>query len=156
MYYSATLCTVPDMSDKQSSFKVQPDTSRVLMSEILKGNVPELEGDGEEAPVDLNVGHVVVIATKRTAGSTQLSAIVGILRGVLFDVDPEIEFRVQLTEAMDIIETPGISFDGFELHHGERIIKIPGPYNVKTARIDEIAAAEQMCTLGLHLKKQAR
>jgi len=141
------------MTDKDSKLRLQPNNSSILMSDTLKGHVPALEE--EPLPEDPLAGeHVVVIAAKRVAN--QRDAIVGILRSVLFDVDPEIEFRIQLSEAMDIIEAPGISFDGFELHHGERIIKMGGPYLVKAARIDDISSKDQMCTLGLHLKKPAR
>jgi len=153
MSCSATWCIVPVMTDKDSKLHLHPNNASILMSDTLKGNVPVLED--EPAPPDpLENQHVVVIAAKRVG--SQVDAIVGILRGVLFDVDPEIEFRIQLSEAMDIIEAPGISFDGFELHHGERIINMGGPYLVKAARIDDISSKDQMCTLGLHLKKPAR
>lgn len=139
--------------EKQPKLHVRPDTSRILMSDELRGTVPDLE---EEVPEDPNAGqHVVVIAHRRVM--EQIDPIVGILRSVLLNgIEPKIEFRVQMKDAMDIVDTPGVSFDGFELHHGERIIKVPGPYIVTAAQIDDISPPDQMCTLGLHLKKPAR
>ena len=131
---------------------VQPDTSRVLMSDVLKGNVPELEGDVTEGVP--NNRHVVVIAEKVTA--VKKEGLVGILRGVFFDTEPEISFRIELDEAMGLVEAPALSFNSFELHHGERIVKMPGPFIVKAARIDDISAQDQLCTISLHLMKQQR
>lgn len=131
--------------------EMKADPTQVLMSDVLRGSVPELEG--ETAPA---ANHVVVIADRITNGGTKRDALVGVLRGILFDVDPEIEFRIALEEAMNIVQAPGLSFGGFELHHGERIIPMPGPFVVKAARIDDINVPDQLCTLSLHLKKQAR
>ena len=135
-----------------NQIEVQPDTSNILMSDVLKGNVPALDETTVEAmPQDR---HVVVVADKVTASKRE--GLVGILRGVLFDADPEIGFRVELDEAMKLIEEPGVSFASFELHHGERVVKMPGPFTIKTARIDDISAQDQLCTISLQLKKQAR
>lgn len=129
------------------------DTERVLMSEALRGQVPELEG--EERPDELSGKHVVVAAEMRTGG--QKKGLVGILRGVHLGAETEIEFRIDLTEALDIIKAPALSFGGFELHHEEKtVVAIPGPFVVKACRIDEIDPAAQLCTIGLHLVKQQR
>ncbi len=129
--------------------EMKPDTSHVLMSETLRGNVPELE-DTEH--VDVPRGkHVIVIAEKVVGPTT--TGLIGILRGVLFDVEPEIEIRIELKEALDVIEANNLLFKRFELHHEERIVNIPGPFKVKAARIDDISAQDQLCTISLHLKK---
>jgi len=134
--------------------EMKADSSQVLMSDVLKGNVPELDGD---APVDQYQGkHVIVIAEKMTGGGNKVEGLVGILRGILFDVDPEIEFRIDLKEALDIVEAQQLQFNRFELHHEERVIQIQGPFIVKAARIDDISAQDQLCTISLHLKKPAR
>lgn len=132
--------------------EMKADPSHVLMSDVLKGQVPELEG---EAPADPFRGkHVVVVAEKIVAGKRE--GMVGILRGILFDKDPEIDFRVDLVEALNIVEANQLAFGGFELHHEERVIRIPGPFIVKAARIDDISVPDQLCTLSLGLlRKQA-
>ena len=131
--------------------EMHADPSHVLMSDVLKGQVSELDDVTVE---QLKSEHVIVIGDmcigpKRTA-------IMGILRGVLFDVDPEIEFRINLEEALGIIQASELSFAKFQLHHGVRIVEMPGPFLVKAARLDEIDATTQLCTLGLHLKKPLR
>jgi len=129
------------------------NTSHVLMSDSLRGQVPELEG--EERPDPFQGKHVVVIAEKVVGNST--SGLIGVLRGIHLGVEPEIEFRIDLGEALGLIQAQDLSFTGFELHHGEStVVKIPGPFIVKAARIDEISPADQLCTIGLHLMKQRR
>jgi len=123
----------------------------VLMSDVLKGQVPDLDDDVIDEQRNLRV----IVIGEMIIGSSR-SAITGILRGVLFDVDPEIEIRVDLSEAMGLIQASQLSFGGFELHHGTKIINMPGPFLVKAARLDEISPETQLCTLGLHLKKQQR
>lgn len=133
--------------------KMNVNTSHVLMSDALRGVVPELEG--EERPEPPQGKHVVVIAQK-VVGSKQ-EGLVGVLRGVHLGAEPEIEFRIDLSEALGLISAQNLSFVNFELHHGEStVVKIPGPFIVKAARIDEISPAEQLCTIGLHLMKQQR
>lgn len=126
------------------------DTSHVLMSDALRGQVPGLDGD-VPAP---SAQHVIIIAERMIGDKS--TPMVGVLRGVLLGVDPEIEFRCELKEALDVIEAQNLSFGRFELHHAERIVHVPGPFIVKAARIDEISPSDQLCTLGLHLVKPPR
>jgi hypothetical protein len=58
-----------------------------------------------------------------------------------------------MKDAFDLIEAGNVRFASFELHHGERIVRMPGPFTVKAARLDEFMVLEQMCTLGVHLKR---
>ena len=142
--YSETWCTVRTM-------EMKADPSHVLMSDVLKGQVPELD----DTPVGtLPDKHVIVVA-ERLIGDKS-TPMVGIMRGVLLGPEPELEFRCALNEALDILEANALSFPKFELHHGERIVLIQGPFVVKAARLDEILPNEQLCTLGLHLARPAR
>lgn len=130
--------------------EMKPDTSSVLMSEVLKGQIPDLE---EVEVVDALAGgkHVIVILEKLV--STTATTAVGILRGMLFDTDPEVELRIDLTEALDIVEAKSLLIGKLELHHGERIVPVIGPFKVKAKRLDEVSFADQLCTLGLHLTR---
>ena len=132
--------------------EIKPKTSNVLMSDVLQGQIADF--DGEQFIDASSKQHVLVVAEK-VIGPTR-SGLVGILRGIHFDVEPEIGIRLALTEALDIVEASGLWFQKIELHHGERVVPIGGPYIVKAARIEEISPADQLCTLSLHLKKQAR
>ncbi len=128
----------------------EPDNTRVLMSEQLRGQVPELEDDQME---ELSNKFVYVIAARKFAEKP--APMSGILKTVLLDKEPEIEFVVELSDALFSIKTDGLCFDGFELHHGEEIIEIPGPFLVKAARIHDIDAIRQTCVFALSLKKRS-
>lgn len=133
--------------------EMKANTSGVLMSDVLRGQVPEIE---DEHPVDALRGKHIVVVAERIIGDKK-EGMVGILRGVMLGTDPEIEFRTEVKEALDILKANSLSFTRFELHHGEEtVVPIPGPFTVKAARIDEIDIVEQVCTLGLHLQRQVR
>lgn len=132
---------------------MKADNDRVLMSEALRGQVPELEGEAQ-VPAELVLNAVTVVAEKRIGD--KVTAMVGVLRGVLLGSEPEIEFRCALDEALDVLEASQLSFGGFELHRGDRVVQIKGPFLVKAARLDEIVPGDQLCTLGLHLARPAR
>lgn len=131
--------------------ELKVDNERVLMSEALRGQVPELDGGDPEFRRELMQKVVTVIAERRVGDKA--TAMVGVLRGVLLGSEPEIEFRCDLTEAMDVLEAQQLTFGSFELHYGERVVQIKGPFVVKAARLDEITLDDPLCTLGLHLAR---
>lgn len=131
--------------------QMKADTGHVLMSEALKGNVPALESEALPQAIDQ---HVIVIVERIVAGAT--TPLVGVLRGVLLGPEPELEFRCELKEALDLMEASNLSIGRFELHHGQRVLSVPGPFSVKAARLDEIVPEDQLCALGLHMTRCVR
>jgi len=123
------------------------------MSEALRGQVPELEGESQVTPEMLN--KTVTVIVERRIGD-KASSMIGVLRGVQLGAEVEIEFRCDLVEALDVLEAKQLSFGRIELHHGERVVPIVGPFVVKGARLDEITFDDPLCTLGLHLARPAR
>lgn len=134
---------------------MEQEVSTILMSEALRGQVSE-EIENEASAIEQNIVTTIVqvqIAAKKTA-------IVGILRSVLVENEPELEFKVQLDEALALVEayrplTEKIVVFGFELHHGERVIQVEGPFAIKGARVDEISPNDGMCILSLGLRRPA-
>jgi hypothetical protein len=131
--------------------EMKADKSHILMSDVLKGNVPELENE----TVEMSSGKAVIAVFSKVAGN-KVEGMVGALRGVLFDVNPEIEVRVEVEEAFKVVRTSNLQFQKFELHYGEDVIEVPGPFIVTAARIDAIDVFDHMCTLSLNLKRPAR
>jgi hypothetical protein len=126
--------------------EVQPDTSKVLMSESLRGTVPDLEeGVAPDVQFVIAIGH-------RKVGNKE-EPLVGSLVGVLFDQKPEIEIKVTVEEAINVIEAQNLSFEKFEMHHGERIFELVGPFSVSAARMQDFDVATQMCVLMLSLSR---
>lgn len=119
------------------------------MSETLRGQLPELESDIAE---QMHGNYVHVVADRRIGG--QQVPLAGLLRTVLFDTQPEIEFKVELSEALATVQANDLVFEGFELQHGEETsLPMPGPFKVKAARIQEIDPVTQTCVLALQLQR---
>lgn len=126
--------------------EVKADTSRVLMSDVLKGQLPEHESNIVD---QLEAQYIHVVADRYI--SNQSKPLVGLLRTVLFDTSPEIEIKIEISEALATVKAEQLVFNGFELQHGDETLQMPGPFNVKAARIQEIDPATQTCVLALHL-----
>jgi hypothetical protein len=130
--------------------EAKADTSRILMSEALRGQVPELEGEAETLQQEAVIASAMVqIGGKKTA-------IVGVVRFFLLGAEPELGFKVQLDDAFEVASAEQLQFLGFEVHHGERVLKVPGPFIIKDALVDEIDPASQLCVLSLGLKRPPR
>ena len=131
------------------------DPERILVSDELKGKISDLDDEFDAEPlnnIDSIASRYVTVSVVRVVESKK-ETLVGILRSVLFDIEPEIELKVQLSEAFDVIEANNQYFDTFELELDRRIVKLDGKFNVKAARIQEIDVKEQMCVLALHLQR---
>lgn len=127
--------------------EIKPIKDKMLMSEELRNQF----GDGDEIG-DVASNYVHVIADRRING--QPDPITGLLSSILFSKEPEIEFKVQLDEALRSVKESNVAFHNFELQHGsESSIKIPGPFIVVAARIQDIDVHSQTCILALHLKR---
>ena len=136
--------------------ELKAQSPTLMMSEALKGRLTDADADGgtaDDAPPALEVTVVAMVKV----GDKQ-TALVGLLRSVLFDDDkPELEFRVQLTDALDFVAAKSLLFQGFELHHGDNCaVAVTGPFVVKGARIDDINVAQQLCVLCLGLVRAIR
>jgi hypothetical protein len=137
--------------------EMKAETSRVLMSDVLRGRVSEeIEDEATIAAADILEKSVVSVVANLQVGTGKSTAVCGILRSVLFEAEPELEFRVTLDEALGIVEAQNVQFLSFELHHGERVVRTPGPFLIKGARIDDIDALNGLCVLSLGLKRPPR
>lgn len=144
------------MQEKQPTVLVT-DNSRVLMSDVLKGNVPEIEDAQSLEKASMQA--VFVIADRQFNGKSNPMS--GILRTILFDKEPEIEFVTQLDDALMTVSTEGLAFGGFELQHGETSIPFTAGedpkgkwyFGVRAIRILDIDIMRQTCVLALSLKR---
>lgn len=133
-----------------SSTEIKTDSSKILMSDVLKGQVEDFDDSIEK--MEMMSIYVIV---DRTIGPDKLKPFSGILRGISLGIDIEIEMRMSLTDVIDIISenANSISIEGFELHQGENIIKkVFGSFVSKTIRVDEIDVINDLCVLGLQLQ----
>jgi len=137
--------------------EMRAETSKVLMSDVLYGQVAaDVEDEAVNEAADALERTVVNVVADFRFGQGEPTAVCGILRSVLFGKEPELEFRVTLEDAFSVVDGQDIAFLGFELHHVDKVIKVPGPFNVTGARIDEVDAVHGLCVLSLGLQRLPR
>lgn len=131
--------------------ELKTNNSRVLMSDALRDQLPE--GDDSQSPFDELQNNAVYVVIDRRVGGLK-KPITGVLSSVLFGVEPEIEVMVSLESALETVQAERLEILGIELQHGENVtVPMPGPFNVKVARIDKIDVIQQSCILGMQLQR---
>jgi hypothetical protein len=134
--------------------ELKANNSRVLMSEVLKEQIPE--GDDAGDPLNgIETLAVYVVVDRRISG--QKSPLTGILSSVLFGAEPEVELMVNIGDALETINASQLEILGVELQYGEDVtVPMPGPFNVKAARLDKIDVIQQSCVLSMQLARVAK
>lgn len=130
------------------------DSNRLLMSDSIKGMVPELE---DEQIVSLSDSYVMVTFQFLVDDTEKILG--GSLVGIAFDTQEEakIDARVNLGDAYDIIkkyvQTSRLSCGVFYMHLGDNEIPFVGPFAVAHPKIHDFDHQNKMCTLGVDLIK---
>jgi len=136
-------------TQENKSSTLQTD-GKTLASEELVDKLPNVQFDEIDT---LSNRTVIVVVDRVVAGRQALIPITGILVSVLFDAKPEIEIKMFIDDAFDIVESNSQHFNCFELHKGEKIIPLKGPFIVSAARIQDIDIKTQMCVLSMQLER---
>lgn len=128
--------------------RIMEHHKKIMMSETLRGRLPELESDIAD---QLHDQYVHVLIDRRIGG--KLLPFAGLLTTVLFGANPEIEIKVELIEALETIKANGLTFDRFDLQYGEKVtVAMAGPFKARAARIQDIDPSTQTCVLALQLE----
>lgn len=131
---------------------MEADNSRVLMSDSLKGQIPDIE-EQQQALIDRLIK---VTATWKSGDDDKLKTIVGSLRTVMFGQDPEIEFRALLEDVLDIVSANNVVFTSIELKHVDRTVHLPANLKVTAARILDFESTLEdfpMCTFAIGFQR---
>jgi hypothetical protein len=130
---------------------VEPKVDRILMSDSLQGNMPELEGGQVE---EMAASFVIVTINVDFPGKGMLG-FAGSLRSLMYDGKTvELETAVQLDDGLRFLEDPKGWLLQFVLHPGEDepIKRFETPHSVEGCRLMDIDYRRGMCTLLLQLK----
>lgn len=137
---------------------VSTNTSNILMSDVLKGNVPMLESDEIELLANQSIMVIMNIHI-----NDEPNVIVGALHSIMSDQGGfELELKAQLSEALQIIMNSNMCkskinlvVTNFELHKGEKepivFQKESEPFTIKGSRLMSIDYINDMCTLMINL-----
>jgi len=127
---------------------IKANPHHILMSDTLKGTVPEFESDTVS---EMRDKYIHVVADRRISG--QQVPLVGLLRTVMFGESPEVEMKVEISDAIATIKAEQLFFEVFTFQHGDDDLLLPGPFTVSAARIQEIDPITQTCILALGLQR---
>jgi hypothetical protein len=130
--------------------ELKADNSRMLMSDILKDRVDDAN------QIEKFVEEAICVVVDRRIDMEKLP-LTGILKTVMFDTEPEIEIMVEISEALLTISSGNLEILGIELQHGiKTTVPMPGPFQIKAARIHDVDVINQTCTLALHLQRKKK
>lgn len=131
---------------------MKTNTSKVLMSEVLKGQIDSVDENFVDELLDAGV--FVILNCQSNVENKTLS---GVLRSVLFDEVPELELRLEISSALDLVKINNLSILSVQLQHGaSNTVDIPGPFKIKAARIEELDVPNQLCVLSLQLLRSRK
>lgn len=132
---------------------INDNDSRLLMSDDIKGMVPELEDD----KVSMFNDSFVVAALDMSDEKEQF-VVAGSLSGLSIETleSIKIDIRTALQDAYKVVKkhkTSGLSSRMFFLHLGDDEIYFEGPYKVACIKLLEFDHQNKMCVLGIDLIK---
>lgn len=117
------------------------------MSDVLKGQVPSLEDDGNEKVETLVNQHALVVIT-----FSNEKTLVGILRGIEINESVTVSLRVSLQEGLKSLDPLVVT--KLQIHVEDDVTELTvTSQNAPAVAIDEIDHIEQMCTLSFKLKR---
>jgi len=132
---------------------IDSTTNRLLMSDSLKGMIPELE---DEVTQTLTSMDSVVITVIEING---LEPLIGTLDGIQVEKQSiKLDVKLKLEEAYEIfiLITSGADLlcNGIQLHLSEKINRIIGPYFLTSPKLFGIDMHNKLCMLGMDLIKK--
>lgn len=126
------------------------DASKILMSDILKGNVEEIE---EQNIDDLKNRFITCVLI--TKDPKHVESLVGSISSFLFDEHYELEIRVIMEDAFVTMKHwRDLKFKTLTLHYGTDFIDIEQTLTISAIRIQEIDPGRQTCVLAMKLLKE--
>jgi hypothetical protein len=130
-------------------------SDRLLMSDSIKGMIPELE---EEKIKDLNDAFLVAVFEIIYDDSEEINVLAGKVEGISFESqgDMKIDVCLETRKAYDTIKkytTSGLSCRMLHVHHGDDELCIEGPFKFSSAKLLDFDVERKMCTLGIDLVK---
>ena len=126
------------------------DSSVVMMSDVLRDNVSEVDNEVEQ----FSDRFIVVTLLVNTGDSIQPIVGSNIFYSLSND-EYELGVRVYVIDAFDLSGVwEKIKLEGFELELGKESIKFDGPLKIKSLQVKDIDPERQMCALVVKLCKE--
>jgi len=131
---------------------IDETANRILMSDSIRGMVPELEEDSSQNFEDSFVITALEINTNGTK-----SVLIGNLVGISIEEIIKIDLRVNMEDAYNFIKDfilgQKILCEAIQLHLAENAFKIQGPFKTTSYKMLDFDHPNKKCTLALDLTK---
>ena len=128
---------------------IDTNDNRLLMSDSLRGMVPELEDEVLERVQD---GYISIALLQK-----DLDPLTGICVGISYDAtEVKIDMRVELHKAYQFMKRlmhEEVVSQELNLSLSNDFVVIHGPHRVKTPRLTDFDHSTKLCTLGIDLFK---
>lgn len=130
------------------------DSNTLMMSESLKGTVPELEGQAASPRIDSSIIYAFLGLYSQDYSEPIAGRAVGFSLEKTGDV--KVDLRVKTAEAYEFFKkhaTSRLSCGMLYLYLGDDEICLDGPYEISNPRIFDIDPQNKVCVLGVDLIK---
>jgi hypothetical protein len=125
--------------------------SRILMSDELKGQVPELEDDLQ------TYEDAYVIGALELRKNDEPFAVVGSLVGISIEDVIKIDLHVSIKDAHRVVSDKllqkGLSCDAIQLIYASFEDRLAGPFQISSSKMMDFDRSLKMCTLGVDLTR---
>ena len=134
---------------------IEDNANRLLMSDSIKGMVPELE---EERIDDISTSFVVAAMEMMYEFDSSHDVIAGKVVGLSLETINEVklDIRIELEKAYQLVKkysSSGLSCRMLYLHLGDDEICFEGDFRIASPKMLDFDHQNKMCTLGIDLIK---
>ena len=125
----------------KNKLAIAASRSSILMSDVLKGNVPELDEDA----VDEHAHRFIMTTMELTIdGEDADPPIAGSINNIELSDDTYVEVRVALADAFDILRTWDVKratmkIKAYHLTCGQETMSTAGPFEISSVTLKELS-----------------
>jgi hypothetical protein len=131
---------------------IDETANRILMSDSIRGMVPELEEDSVQKFEDS-----FVITALEIISNEAKEVLVGNLVGISIEDIIKVDFRIKMEDAYNIIKRATLNQEmlcaAIQLHLADDGFRIQGPFKMSSHKMLDFDHPNKMCTLALDLTK---
>jgi len=138
------------MSDNK--LKITTSTSKLLMSDSLKGTVPEFE----DAEVGEQSKNFIIAILEIVINKSKTEPLMGSLVGIELGDNVKIDFKMLLSDAFSTIglfNQGKIDINSIQLHLLNDVMYIDGPFKITSMKLIDIDQTLQLCVLAIDLTR---
>jgi len=132
---------------------IDDTVNRILMSDSLRGTVPDLEDDSSQTSEQLLNSFIIVVLEMNDA-----EILTGSLDGISLEEKViKLDVKLKIDSVYDLINDMSLGVvptcNAIQLHLGEKANRIIGPFKFTSPKMFAIDHPNKLCVLGIDLIK---